>query len=187
MADSRPAVHLPTMCRLCGHQFPSDPLRSAALLNANPQAKLEQIRAIISPLMKHLNNKHPRELAWTQELGGEYAGLLAINLFQSSEPLIEAQRDYTRWKIHTMTTRARVTNERIAERLAEAFATHMREASHQTATPEQVEAAARHWMKGTLARAVLNMVEAMRDVLEENGRYASEPVLETIPQNGQPS
>ncbi len=169
--DTEARVVTPTICRLCGKQFPSNPLHSAVLLNANPQAKIQQMQALLSPLMKHLQQKHAHQLQWTTMLGGEYAGLLALNFFQCSEPAIEEQRDFTRWKVHQQTRRAVVNDERIVERLRQSYINAMVK-SHLTPPPDdQQQDAADKFMETPLAAAVIETMQAMRDVLEERGRY----------------
>lgn len=176
-----PQVVTPTICRLCGKEFPSNPLHSAVLLNANPQAKIQQMQALLSPLMKHLQQKHSPQLQWTTMLGGEYAGLLAMNFFQCSA--IEEQRDFTRWKVHQQTRRAVVNDERIIERLRQSYINAMVK-SYSTPPPDdQQQDAADKFMETPLAAAIVETMRAMRDVLEERGRYQ----MPQAPANMQPA
>jgi hypothetical protein len=159
-----------TKCKLCGHVFPSNPLHAATLVGANPQAKMAQIQALLAPMMKHLQKKHPAELQWSQLLGGECAGMMALRFFENHEPTTEQQQDFTRWKIHTLTKRAVVTNERIIERLA----TTVRKTFAKTSAelpPELIEDQVETFMNGPLAHAIVETMQHMRDVLQEEGRY----------------
>jgi hypothetical protein len=160
----------PTVCRICGHEFKGDSLKSATIIGNNPQARMQQIQALLSPLMKHLQKKHPEQLQWTQLQGGEYAGLLALNLIQCDEPEIERQRDQTRWKIHQMTRRVAITDERIEERLKLAYLTALAE-ELKMPVGELNPASADPMMTLPSARHILRTMREMRDVLEERGRY----------------
>jgi hypothetical protein len=160
----------PTVCRICGHEFKGDSLKSATIIGNNPQARMQQIQALLSPLMKHLQKKHPEQLQWTQLQGGEYAGLLALNLIQCDEPEIERQRDQTRWKIHQMTRRVAITDERIAERLKLAYLAAM---AKEAGVPIDAIAPtmADDIMNTPAAIEIARTMREMRDVLEERGRY----------------
>jgi hypothetical protein len=180
----------PFMCKLCGKTFATDLLKTATTIGANPQAKLQQINAILAAPMKHLQKAHSYQLSWAQVMGGEYAGLLAMNFFDCDADIVEQQRDYARWKIHTLTARVAVTDERIAERLYQtAFeffkCVHVR---HQSAGPEDPRVIERAtletkiWIESPLALAILETMKTMRDVLQEKDRYVmtdGPPPIET--------
>lgn len=170
MATLTTVILRPTVCRICGHEFKGDSLKSATIIGNNPQARMQQIQALLSPLMKHLQKKHPEQLQWTQLQGGEYAGLLALNLIQCDEPEIERQRDQTRWKIHQMTRRVAITDERIEERLKLAYLTALAE-ELKMPVEELNPASADPMMTLPSARHILRTMREMRDVLEERGRY----------------
>ena len=165
----------PTACRICGKKFPGNSLSTAAIIGENPQAKIQQVQALISPLMKHLGQKHPQQLQWAQMSGGEWGGLLSLNFFTCDEPVIERGRDETRWKIHQMTQRVAITDERIEERLRLAYLTAM---AHEADVPvESIPAAtADDLMKTASAVQILRTMREMRDVLQEKDRYAKPKV-----------
>jgi hypothetical protein len=160
----------PTKCRICGHEFPGNSLSSATILGSNPAAKMQQISALISPLMKHLQKKHPEQLQWTQMQGGEWAGLLALNFIQCDEAEVQHMRDQTRWKINQMTRRVAITDERIEERLRLAYLTAMAKEADtplEKIPPEMAD----DIMKTPAAMEIARTMREMRDVLEEKGRY----------------
>jgi hypothetical protein len=170
----------PFTCRLCGKVFATDLLKTATIIGANPQAKLQQINAILADPMKHLQRKHSYQLSWAQLMGGEYAGLLAMGFFECDAEVVEQQRDYARWKIHTLTTRVAITDERIAERLYKTvfnLATDIHALGARSESPEdprvieRVTAETELWMKSPLALAILETMKTMRDVLQEKDRY----------------
>jgi len=170
----------PFMCKLCGKTFPTDLLKTATLIGANPQAKLQQINAILAAPMKHLQKAHGYELSWAQVMGGEYAGLLAMNFFQCDAEIVEQQRDYARWKIHTLTTRVAITDERITERIYQTYFEYWKTGRNvvnaNPAEPElnieqRATVATEEWMKSPLALAILETMKTMRDVLQEKDRY----------------
>lgn len=174
--DLSPSVVLrPTKCKICGHEFPGNSLNTAAIVGDNPKAKLQQIQALISPMMKHLTKKHPQQVQWAQMMGGEWGGLLMLNLIQCDEPTIERQRDETRWKIHQMTRRVQITDERIEERLRLAYLTAMAQeigCDVSAITPGQAD----YLMKSPTAVWIMKTMRDMRDVLQEKDRYAKPKV-----------
>lgn len=183
-----PLIVRPTLCKICGQKFEGNSLNSAAIIGENAQAKIQQIQALISPLMKHLTKKHPQQLQWAQLMGGEWGGLLSLNFFQCDEPTIERQRDETRWKINQMTRRVAITDERIKERLLtaviEAFTKDAKRVESREELPadelEEIKARAEIWMGHELAREITKTMQKMRDVLEERGRYPA-PAMNGTP------
>jgi len=161
-------IHQPTKCTLCGHVFQSDFLRDAAVIGGNPDAKLEQVAALMKPLMQHIKKQHPEAIQKSQQAGGEFAGWLLVAMcFEMDTPTAEKLgADFTRWKIHNLTQRkeAHPSDERIKQRVAEVFSGH---------TPQHPY----------LQDAVTSLLCEMRDSIEEKDRYPSaQPVA-----NGQPS
>jgi hypothetical protein len=168
----------PLRCKICGKMFETDPLKTATLIGANPQAKLQQINAILAEPMKHLQKKHAYHLGWAQLMGGEYGGMLALNFFDCDAEIVEKQRDYARWKVHTLTRRAHVTDERIVERLTKTFSDFVTELHagyardlNDPTIMERVKVETEVWMASKLALAILAMIRDMRDVLQEKDRY----------------
>ncbi len=164
------------------------------IVGDNPQAKMQHIHAILSPLMKHLTQKHQAELQWTQLMGGEYAGLLAMNFFETHAPQVEAQRDYARWKIHTLTRRSHVTDQRIAEKLRAVYSQNFYRLTEEAPpdTPQRTRGELEQfidlWMETPFAQALAQMIRDMRDVLTERDRYqmTDPPPKMPEPQNRPP-
>lgn len=165
-----PMIVRPTLCKICGHQFEGNSLNSAAVIGQNAHAKIQQIQALISPMMQHLTKKHPEQLKWAQLMGGEWGGLLSLNFFQCDEPVIERQRDETRWRISQMTRRVAVTDERIKERLRLAVASAIQ--IDEQVDEAEAERRADEWLlHHPFAGVIERTMRQMRDVLEERGRY----------------
>ena len=186
-----PLIKRPIVCKLCGHQFKTRSLAAAAILGNNPQAKLKQIAALIQQPMEHIAKHHGEQLQFCQQVASELAGMLTLNLIQCDEPAIEEQRDSTRWRIFQMMRRVKISDERIKERLALAFMnTALTEAGepiikHATDAPATLMATAVEWIEAPLAKAILQTVIDMRDVMEERGRYPM-PTMYTQEKNGTP-
>jgi len=159
-------IHQPTKCTLCGHVFQSDFLRDAAVIGVNPDAKLEQVAALMKPLMQHIKKQHPEAIQKSQQAGGEFAGWLLVAMcFEMDTPTAEKLgADFTRWNIHNLTRRkeAHPSDERIRERVKKLF-------------PDDPYT--------TTQEAVVKLLCEMRDAIEEKDRYPSaQPVA-----NGQPN
>jgi hypothetical protein len=158
-------IHQPTKCTLCGHVFQSDFLRDAAVIGGNPDAKLQQVAALMKPLMQHIKKQHPEAIQKSQQAGGEFAGWLLVAMcFEMDTPTAEKLgADFTRWNIHNLTRRkeAHPSDERIRERVQKLF-------------PDDAYT--------TTQEAVVKLLCEMRDAIEEKDRYPAQPVA-----NGQPS
>jgi hypothetical protein len=166
----QPGIHRPTICRICGHHFKGNALPAAAIVGDNPAAKLDHIGKLLKPLMEHLakDDLHRQAVKAAQAEGGKLAGLLTINYFQCDDEHIEASRDQTRWQIFQMMRRVKITDERIEERIRQAATSAFARDLDQT----DVEPEVTHWMATDLAQEIIATMRAMRDAIEETGRYA---------------
>jgi hypothetical protein len=163
-------IHQPTKCILCGHVFKSDLLGSAAIVGSNPKAKLQQVAAMVNPLMKHLQKSHPDAIQAAQMSGGEFAGYLMVSkCFEMDNATAEKLgTDFTRWNVHKLTARkeAHPSDERIRDRVAQIF--------QGLDTPHYAH----------FAVEVENLLREMRDAIEEKDRYSTP---QPVPENGQPN
>lgn len=163
-------IHQPTKCILCGHVFKSDLLGSAAIVGSNPKAKLQQVAAMVNPLMKHLQKSHPDAIQHAQMSGGEFAGYLMVSkCFEMDSATAEKLgTDFTRWNVHQLTARkeASPSDERIRERVRDVFNRHEGSRKPLLRSP-------------FLEEAVCILLCEMRDAIEEKARYSSaQPVSE---------
>lgn len=164
MSTNPTLIIQPTRCRLCNHIFNSDLLGTAAIVGSNPHAKLQQVDALMKPLMKHLQSKHPDAIQNAQMSGAEFAGYLMVTgCFELDAATHEKLgADFTRWNVHKLTTRqgSVPSDERILERVDELFANDP-----------------------LAAKKVAGLLVEMRDSITEKDRYQTrQPV-----QNGQPN
>lgn len=161
-------IHQPTKCLLCGHIFGSDLLHDAAVIGGNPNAKLQQVSAIMKPLMKHIQKVHPEAIQSSQQAGAEFAGwLLVAKCFEMDTPTAEKLgADFTRWNVHNLTRRLEAcpSDERIEERVVAVFGAQ--ESYH------------------TTQDAVIKLLCEMRDSIIEKDRY-TQPVSGN--ENGKPN
>ena len=162
-------IHQPTRCKLCGHIFKSDLLGTAAIVGSNPQAKLQQVDALMKPLMKHLQSKHPDAIQNAQMSGAEFAGYLMVTMCFELDPGTHEKlgADFTRWNVHNLTTRKEAvpSDERIRERVIRLF--------DDDSVMVDLE----------LRDAVVQLLIEMRDSIVEKDRYQTrQPV-----QDGQPN
>jgi hypothetical protein len=161
-------VSTPTKCKICGFTFATDLLGSASIVGGNPEAKLQQVAAMMGPLMKHLEKKHPEHLQQAQMTAGAFAGYLTTLAFECDEATRQRMgQDFTRWQIHRITANkeAHPADERIKERVRALLPD-----DHQKTVPE-------------IREAFTALLIEMRDAIEEKGRYSRDPV----PSNGQPN
>ena len=158
-------IHQPTKCILCGHVFKSDLLGSAAIVGSNPKAKLQQVAAMVNPLMKHLQKSHPDAIQAAQMSGGEFAGYLMVSkCFEMDSATAEKLgTDFTRWNVHKLTARkeAHPSDERIKERVATWFAANNDRSLF------------------NIELGMVSLLCEMRDAIEEKDRYSTpQPVSE---------
>jgi hypothetical protein len=163
-------IHQPTKCILCGHVFKSDLLGSAAIVGLNPKAKLQQVAAMVNPLMKHLQKSHPDAIQAAQMSGGEFAGYLMVSkCFEMDSATAEKLgTDFTRWSVHKLTARpeAHPSVERIKERVNQEMAEF-------SAEFEKVDDAP------SINERMVKLLCEMRDAIEEKDRYSTpQPVSE---------
>jgi hypothetical protein len=163
-------IHQPTKCILCGHVFKSDLLGSAAIVGSNPKAKLQQVAAMVNPLMKHLQKSHPDAIQAAQMSGGEFAGYLMVSkCFEMDNATAEKLgTDYTRWSVHRLTARkeAHPSNERIRDRAREVW----------SSTDWKTRGTAE---SDTVFEGMVTLLCEMRDAIEEKDRYSTpQPVSE---------
>lgn len=165
-------IATPTKCKLCERVFPSDFLRDAVILGANPQAKLQQVDALMKPLLKHLQKHHPEAIEQAQFAGSTFAGYLMVNNFEiDEETRAKLGSDLTRWKIRQMMTRqeTRISDERLDERLTAV----LDQVSIGTVERGGVVALIRSQLHDEL----LTLLKQLRDALEERNRYVEGPPL----------
>ena len=146
-------ISTPTRCKLCGKTFSHDLLATAAIVGSNPQIKAQQIQALVSPFIKHIEKEHPQHIQMVAVTSAEIQGYLMMSIFDMDDQIAEKlNRDFVRWKVRQWMTppHARITDERIRERLDSL-----------------------QWAAGleSLHDGVEALIRVMRDAIEERDRY----------------
>ena len=161
--STAPLIATPTKCKLCNHIFPSDSLRDAVILGASPQAKLQQIDALMKPLMKHLQKAHPEAVEQAQFAGATFAGYLTMCNFEiDEETRLKLGADLTRWKIRQMMTReeTRISDERLESQLLPIIAKFT-----------MCNVVRMNDQYGEFQNELMGLLKRLRDATEERGRY----------------
>ena len=158
------SILVPSKCRHCGEKFlpPAEPM---VLNDPRPEwAKFCQT------LTTHLAKKHKRELTFADFQGREYAFVLIALNYEISDPEMQKFCDFARWKVHNVTTRARVSDERIKERVERMLDEEMEDPANDEETTTRI----------SLSNAIAKLLSEMRDVIEERDLYPAP----TAAQNG---
>jgi hypothetical protein len=144
----------PVRCKQCGKEFARHgPLDLTKTEN-------ERTHSFIQVLLAHLQERHPEFAQAGVLLGREYAGMLHLMNFDISGQVHE-QREYLRLKVHTITRRIYVEQERLEERVHEMLT--------QFQTTEEIE---RSMNAGGIGRAMVELMRNLRDVImEANAPY----------------
>lgn len=184
-----------TTCNVCGAKFwgPSAPV----LRRVGPDVSLlgelridsDKLDQYMAELQKHYTEQHPQHALVMQALAMDFHVMLGLSTFTTSDPLLRRQLDYLRWRVHQQTLSARLSDENItiladkfANKVIEQVATlgknHIEFAKEvieglTTAglTLHQTTVEAAHAFKAAITEEVVAMVTAIRNDLEEPGRY----------------
>ena len=149
MLPPKTVVIRPTRCKQCGRVFQSHgPLDLTKTEN-------ERTHSFIQVLLAHLRDCHPEFAQAGVLLGREYSGMLHLMNFDISGD-VQEQREYLRLKVHTITRRVYVEEERLTERVREML------------TAFQTTAEIEHSMSASgIGQAIVELLLNLRDVLME--------------------
>lgn len=137
-------------CRHCGaHIAPPPPI----IGDTNDQRIARHLSLMTEHLQTHDRGK---PLIVAAMHGNEYANLMMLSNYETGNPDILHQHDFARWRIHTSTRRATVSDEKIAEKVK-----------------------ALGLSEDDSAR-VAELLKEMRDVIEERGRYQTPAPLNDV-------
>jgi len=158
-------ILVPATCKVCGEVFygPAEGLGGGRLIVGEDPKRRDKL--YMATLIQHIEAKHPGDIKQARMLGAEYAGMLALAIFQTTDEGVNQQRDYQRWRVHQNSIALRVTNERIDARVQETFDRVLKQ-HEEFATAFSSELS-------ELAEAMKETMRVMRDVLEEVDRYPS--------------
>lgn len=102
-----------TECKLCGQKF--NHYQIADLIESNPG----QAMAIYNKFAEHIQKKHPQEDMRAQIAAQSFLGLMRMFHYQSQDDSALQLRDYQRWQIFSMVQKCHVSDEKIAQQVAE--------------------------------------------------------------------
>jgi hypothetical protein len=159
-----------TICNLCGEKF-SGP---SALIVGQPA-----IAPYLERITMHFMTRHKKEESAVAIKALEFLGMLRLMNFRTADPDIGRQLDYLRWSVHQQTLAARIPDDKLIERTADAASRlvdtlwamlTMSYNQRQDSMPEFVQA-----LKPALTTEVGTMLEeifrGIRDVLQEPNKY----------------
>lgn len=142
-------IVVPINCRVCSRKFTPP---AGVDLAESPD---ERTAKFVMKLSTHLRESHPNEFKAAAISGQEYGGMLMMRYFGVNAGVLN-QVEQTRWKIHQSTRAVVVSDDRIAVRVTELFAT------------THTEAELRETFTGDgLGLKVVKMLREMRDILTE--------------------
>ena len=159
-----------TICNLCGETF----AQPGALVVGQPA-----IVPYLERIMMHFVTRHKKEDNAVAIKALEFLGMLRLMNFRTADPDIGRQLDYLRWSVHQQTLAARIPDDKLIERTADAASrlvdtfwavlTMSYDQRHDS-IPEFVQA-----LKPALTAEVRTMLEeifrGIRDVLQEPNKY----------------
>ena len=129
----------------CTKEFTSSPFDVAIL--GKPDAKVQKFG---EALMKHLQERHPEVIrSFTGRLS-EFSTLALASMYDCQDPVIQKMANQIRWSIQKFTQRAKITDADIDDRLS------------------------RLGVSPDLHEQLRGLLQDMRDVLLEEGKYAPE-------------
>lgn len=114
----------------------------------------ERVVKFVTALYDHMNSKHPEIMARIAQAIQEYMGFLVVGMFEVSDPKLLEMREHIRAQVAKVSRRFQISNADIQDRVARL-----------ELDPDEEE-------------GLNTLLQDMRDLLTEQGRYA--------PQNGKP-
>ena len=138
-----PKMEYTTRCKLCKKVFITDPFEPPVIGQPN-----DRFLRLADKMSEHLNDKHGEMVQ--RGIGAiiEYGRLLTFSLFESTDPNILATLEPVRAAVHQFSTRYRISDEEIQDRV-----------SRLEVDPEDEQ-------------GVAMLLMDMRDLLTEQGEYA---------------
>lgn len=162
-----------TTCNICQKKFTGP---SALLIaSGNPNARL---MAYVQSLATHLLTDHQDHQRALQLSTVEYLGMLQLMNFSSTDPAIQEQTDFLRWRIHQQTAAHTVPDDKLKQKASDVAEELLIEA---TAILEKHPDVAGPAILELSKEKLTALLTEMRDVIEERGRYQVSMV--TVPEN----
>lgn len=144
-------------CGHCGKAFAGPSY--VVLGNVKMDADNARLMQFMEKLSGHLYQEHKSVAEGIAMAGLEYQGMLTIASFHTDSDALKHQLDVARWNIHQKTLATRLSDEQITGWVAAVL-------------PDLQTAA----QMGTLGEKITAMITAVRDNLEEPGKYNLTPI-----------
>lgn len=152
-------------CKLCNVQFTGP---TAQRIGETPPARLARF---CQKLAEHIMTKHTDHNQALELKALEFLGMLRMLNYSTSDPELRGQMDYLRWSTHQMTLAGRLSDEGIKAKSDELAGEIVKQVYLYLVL--QDDAALREKLSALLAE----QITALRDILEEPGRYSVSPVV----------
>lgn len=149
---STPKLEYITKCRVpgCKKKFVSDPF-DVPIIGHPPN---ERIVKFITALYDHVQKEHPAQIQQVNGAVQQYMGFMAVSLFELQDPELLRMCETIRASLHLFTRRLIISDADIADRVARL-----------ELDPGQEE-------------DVRMLIQDMRDLLTDSGRYAPQQTQE---------
>lgn len=123
----------------------------------------DRVTKFVMALMSHLQSKHPEVMKQVSGSIAEFTGWLVVSAFACQDPSLAAVQERVRGGIHRASRRITLTDEQIQQRIAAVI--------QETGIEEADEVGM--WTEG-----LNTLLQDMRDLLLEQGRYAPQSPTE---------
>lgn len=159
----KPGAATAAQCRICGMKFKGPEMGGPIIVG---EKETTRIQRYVLKLTEHLQQKHPEQLGMFALQSGDYLGLLCLMTFDTADEELAKERDFLRWQLHRATRRVFVTDERIAEKVK-----------------ALTESPGWDRLDGDLGSLICGLLQEMRNVFEERGRYPEPGAPPASPEN----
>ena len=114
MKPAQPSAEPPLCtCRICGQGFQASRF-GPPIIGENAEQKLGRYYQVLG---KHLQDRHPQELALLLAPPGEMATMAILSAFDKVDMDLSKAQDQIRWQIHQITRKVMVSDETISVKL----------------------------------------------------------------------
>lgn len=159
-----------TTCLVCGRKFAGP----QGIIIGQPRG-----HALLEKLHAHLENAHPEQSHAIHVLSLQYVGLLRMMNFSTSDATMKIEVDKLRWAINQQTIAARISDETIATQTAKTaskivdsfFGIVQMEADRTGDSIPEYITMMRPGVTAEIQTALSELITAMRDVMQEPGKY----------------
>lgn len=141
-------------CQICNRSFAGPQL---AIVGKGADLENNRIIQFAEKMAMHLSEKHKDVFQQILFSGQEFQGMLILQQYATESPALKEQFDVCRWKIHQSTLNTRLSDEQISKWV-------------EAVIPDLVTLVSTSNFE-ELKRNLGGMITAVRDQLEEPGKY----------------